>query len=348
MGLTKKEKKRLDDYEKIKIETESQKHKEEKVKITQKYNSALQVISKLQKEIDIVRDIKEHQPNIFNIVIKESTHTSEATANMIMSDFHCEETIDPQAVNNLNEYNLTIAKKRAITFFHGGLRLTEIQRTGVKIDNLVLGLLGDMISGNIHDDLKENNSLSATEALLFIQDIIISGIEFLLKEGKFKKIYVICKFGNHSRTTKEPRYSTDYKNNYEWLMFHQIKKYFEKEKRLEIIVPISYHYYFQIYNYKIRYHHGESIRYQGGVGGITIPVNKSIAQWNKSVPGVYLDCFGHFHQLFDGGNFICNGSGIGYNTYAIREKFSFEPPRQAFFLIDKKRGKTISCPIYLE
>jgi hypothetical protein len=68
----------------------------------------------------------------------------------------------------------------------------------------------------------------------------------------------------------------------------------------------------QIYDVTVRFHHGHSIRYAGGVGGIYIPTNKAIAQWNKG-RHADLDVFGHFHQLRDGGNFICNGSLIGYN-----------------------------------
>ena len=86
------------------------------------------------------------------------------------------------------------------------------------------------------------------------------------------------------------------------------------------------------------------MRYGGGVGGLTIPVNKAIAQWDK-LHQVDLDVFGHFHQFMDGGKFISNGSLIGYNAYAMSIKAGFEPPKQAMFLIDKKRFKTFVAPI---
>lgn len=345
--LSKKEIDRIKNQKEIQLETDIQKYKEERNRFKVKYFNALKEINKLNADIDVVREIKSHEIKPFNIMIKSSNHDSEATANIIMSDLHIEEKVDPRTVNNLNEYNPQIAKDRISTLFNNGLRLIEIQRHGVKIDNLVLAVLGDLISGNIHDDIKENSYMSATEAILYVQDILISGINFLLKNGNFKKIYVICKYGNHSRTTIDKRFSTEYKTNYEWLLFHQVKKFFDNNNRVEIIIPISYLYYFNIYSHVLRFHHGDGVLYQGGVGGITIPVNKAIAQWNKSQIA-HLDIFGHFHQFFDGGNFIANGSCIGYNAYALKNKFSYEKPRQAFFLIDKKRGKTVVCPIYLE
>jgi hypothetical protein len=60
-----------------------------------------------------------------------------------------------------------------------------------------------------------------------------------------------------------------------------------------------------------------------------------------------LNVFGHFHQLVDGGSFICNGSLIGYNSFALSIKSAFEPPKQALFLMDKKRGRTCTWPILL-
>ena len=97
----------------------------------------------------------------------------------------------------------------------------------------------------------------------------------------------------------------------------------------------------------LRFHHGHGMKYGGGVGGIYIPINKAIAQWNKALRAD-LDVFGHWHQFRDGGNFICNGSIIGYNAYALRIKADYEEPKQAFFLMDKNRGKTIVAPIFVD
>jgi len=49
----------------------------------------------------------------------------------------------------------------------------------------------------------------------------------------------------------------------------------------------------------------------------------------------------------DGGTFISNGSLIGWNAYAIKIKADFEKPKQAFFLVDKKRFVICVRPIIL-
>jgi hypothetical protein len=102
-----------------------------------------------------------------------------------------------------------------------------------------------------------------------------------------------------------------------------------------------------IYGKKIRFQHGHMVKYNGGVGGITIPVNKAIGEWNKGIKAD-LDCFGHFHQLVDGNNFICNGPLIGYNSFALSIKAPYDVPKQTMFLMDKKRGRTCNWPIYFK
>jgi hypothetical protein len=148
--------------------------------------------------------------------------------------------------------------------------------------------------------------------------------------------------------TKEQRISTETGYSLEQFMYYQIRNFFSKEKRIKFVIATGYHSFVELFDkYTIRFHHGHQISYKGGVGGLTIPVNKAIAQWNKARV-VDLDVFGHFHTKFDGGNFIANGSLIGYNPYAVSIKASYEKPSQTFFLVNKEYNeKTLVAPIYV-
>lgn len=130
-------------------------------------------------------------------------------------------------------------------------------------------------------------------------------------------------------------------------MYHNLAHLFRSEKRVKFVISGGYHSYLKVYDMTVRFHHGHDIRYAGGVGGLYIPANKAIAQWNKG-RWADLDVYGHFHQFRDASNFICNGSLIGFSPYALSIKGEFEEPKQAFFLIDRDRGKTITAPILVE
>lgn len=294
---------------------------------------------KLQTIIDLDKNYKP-------IKIIPQSKTSEATAVMLGADWHLEERVDPETVNNRNCYNLKIAEKRAINFFANGFRLVEIMAKDIQIKELILYLLGDLMNGYIHEEFVEDNQLSPTQTFLKLYTLICSGIEYLL--DRFDgHITVPCSMGNHGRTMDKSRISTAYKNSYEWLLYHMIADKFKDNPRITFIIEKGYHTYIDVYGFTLRSHHGDWMKYMGGVGGLTIPVNKAIAQWNKFKHADY-DIFGHWHTEFWGNNFISSGSLVGYNAYAQSIKADYDVPKQEFFLIHKKYGRTMMSSIFLD
>ena len=224
----------------------------------------------------------------------------------------------------------------------------EIFGKDTQINDIVLWLGGDFISGYIHEELLESNYLTPIEATMFVMDALSSGINYILKNTKCR-LTIPTSVGNHSRNSEKRKISTENKNSYEYLMYHMMRRQFAENDRVNFIIEDGYLTYVDIYDYKIRFHHGHALNYGGGVGGVTIPVAKAISQWDKETKA-YLDVFGHFHTLMmDTGTskFVLNGSLVGYSPFAVRIKAPYEPPKQAFFLIDKHRGKTISAPIFV-
>jgi hypothetical protein len=308
-----------------------------------KYKTLLQKNDELKKELEASLSMKSGiKPYSFEY--KVSKNDSEATAVVLMSDFHLEERVEAKTVNGLNNYDLNIAEKRVKELFQNTLKLVETQQYSVKIDTLIIALLGDIISSNIHDALLEINQLRPIEAIIFAENLVIGGIQYLLDNSKLNLV-IPCHVGNHPRLTKKVHIATETGNNLETFMYHHLANHFKGNKRVKFLIADGYLSYLKIYDFTICFSHGHSVRYSGGVGGISICMNKAIAQWEK-LKKADLYCMGHFHQFIDLGNIIVNGSVIGWNTYATFIKAGFEKPRQAFFLIDKKRNaKTVVCPI---
>jgi hypothetical protein len=309
-----------------------------------KYKVMLKENESLKSQIDAIKVVSD--ANSYQIKAK-SSGTSEATAVIVASDFHWAETVHADNVNGLNEYNTDIAKARAEKFFVNAVKLLEIFKAHSKIDTLVLALLGDFINGELRDEAMQNNGELTMNELLGVQEVLLSGIQFLLDKTDVNLV-IPCHSGNHGRVTKKVHVATEAGNSLEYVMYHMLARHFQNEKRVKFIIPTSYHSFLDIAGYTVRFHHGHSMKYNGGVGGITISVNKAIGQWNKARKA-NLDVFAHFHQVRDGGNFICNGSLIGWNEFANFIKADYEKPKQVFFLIDHKRQeKTVVTPIFLE
>ncbi len=313
--------------------------------LKRKYASATQTIERQERELSAMGALGQGLET-FRIEARKGSGSAEATAVLVASDWHIEENVGPE-VGGLNVYNIDIAKQRATKFFQSGLRLIKLLQQDVTINTVVLALLGDFITGNIHgEENAEINELQPNHAIVQAQGILISGIDFLLANSDCNFV-LPCHSGNHARTTLKTRFGAENGHSLEYLMYLHLAAYFRSEPRVSFIIPAGMHSYLQVYDTMIRFQHGHAIKYGGGVGGIYIPVNKAISQWSKA-RHADLDVFGHFHQMRDGGNFLCNGSLIGYNSFALSIKADYEKPKQLLFLLDNKRGRTCNWPIYVE
>lgn len=299
-------------------------------------------IEEKDKQLETALGISKGKPAVSRITMGGGSD-AEATFVAVASDWHVEETVEGRTINGLNEYNLDIAASRIETFWKSIARMASIQRAGAKIDRLVLVLGGDLMTGYIHEELIENNALSPTQTVLWLQDQIASGVQFLSKH--FAEIVIPCVYGNHGRNTRKPRHATGAANSYEWMLYKTMAKHLSSKAVWH--VSDGYHLLLDLYGKTIRIHHGDGLQYQGGIGGLTIPVEKAIASWNKGVPAD-LDIFGHWHQSQQSPKWICNGSLIGYNAYSIAIKAPYEPPSQTGFIFDRKRGRTVTFPIFVD
>lgn len=329
-----------EDREKAKLKTELTDYKA-------KYKAALDSVESLDAQLGWLRAIREGVDTTYRIQPREGLGTSEVTPIVLASDWHSEEIVKPAQVSGLNEFNLDIFERRCTKFWQGMLRLIQMWNRDVKITTVVLALLGDFITGQIHEaENAENNALLPMDAIINVQNKIIAGLDFALNNSAYDFI-IVCKVGNHTRTTKKVRAASENGHSLESLMYTFLASYYRGQSRIKFVIDDGYHTYVDVYDKVCRFHHGHAIQYQGGVGGLYIPGKKKCAQWNKARPA-HRDFFGHFHQDLNDTMFTCNGSLIGYNSYAVRIGAEYEPPKQSIVLVDKRRGFTGKWPIYLE
>lgn len=284
------------------------------------------------------------------IIAREKTSgMREMTAVVLASDWHVEEPVEPESVAYRNAYDLEIAAKRVEKFFRGIIWNIEHHRASKKlaIRDLLLWLGGDLMTGYIHPELVESNLLSPTETVRWLLPRIRDGVATLLETLALDSLVVPCSFGNHGRTTDKPRISTGYANSYEWLMYHSLADEFRRDKRVRFEITNSPHQYVQVYDHVLHFHHGDDVKYQGGVGGLGIPLLKAVPMWDL-VKKADIHCIGHHHTLRDYGRVVVNGSLIGYGPYSQRIRAEFEAPGQMLFYVDKKRGKAMVTHLWVD
>lgn len=282
------------------------------------------------------------------IVARERSNVlREATFVALASDWHIESTVTAEQVNGVNEYNLEIAQHRVERYF-GGLRyLAQYHSDHFKIRDGILWLGGDLITGYLHPDNVETNSLSPVQAIATLQGWLADGIRSTLAGTDVDSLRVVCSSGNHGRLTEKMRAASREANSIEWLLYHQLAREFTDEPRVRFTLPAGSFTYVDVYGKTIRFTHGDDTRYGGGVGGIMIPIRKAIARW-QTVRHADLNVLGHYHAYHDLPDLVVNGSLIGYDAYAMSIGALYEEPQQGFFLMDSRRGKTMPASIWVK
>lgn len=313
-----------------------------------KYRALLRDYERLETEVEALTQVAQYSPNKYAIKPRKSDKRNNAVPFIVLSDWHVEEEVKPRTVGGKNRFTLAIARKRAERCFQNALNLIEEKARDVEITDVAVFLIGDFITGNIHEENVENAQLGPVPAIHFAQDLLESGLQFLLDNTPYN-ISCYCKVGNHSRITARVRASTEADNALETAMFVGMARNFREEERIRFHIEPSYYSIVKINGLKIRYHHGHAVSYGGGIGGLHIPLRKAIKSWNETEHADF-DIMGHYHSFLEHTTmkYMVNGSLIGYSAYAERVKAVIEPPVQGFGLIHSRYGVIALSPIFVE
>jgi hypothetical protein len=295
-------------------------------------------------QVDAIIQIKERiQPIRIKAPAVRRGADGEAVAVVVASDWHYGAIVRPNTVNFLNEVHPEITAMRIKKFFQAVVKLIKKEQTHVQINTLVLALIGDFIENYLHPELIEEATLSPIEQTQGVQELIIGGIEYILRETELDLVIPTCP-GNHGRTTFKMQAGTNYKNSLEQLMYWNMAKYFASEPRVKFQISDSYFNYLDVYDHTLRFHHGDACKFNAGIGGLMIPLRKFIHRANQQVHADTSIC-GHFHSLLMDYDIIVNGSLVGPSAYSTRLGFPPERPQQVLRLLDAKRGWTVFAPI---
>jgi len=300
-----------------------------------------------QQDLELVRQFRGIQSLPFEKYTFEYSQQEHGTryAVALFSDAHIEEVVEPSSVLGLNKYNSDVAKERVTKYFVNLARcLNEDQVT-----DLIFASLGDTISGFIHEELAQTNSMSPLEATYLAQNLIYNGLEYLVGNTNLKTIKFIGIVGNHSRTTKKIQHSNGFKLSYEWLMYQNIKQQcILANLPIEFCLPESEVAIIETPDQKkLMFCHGFQIKAQGTntVCGIYPALNRLNMKWKQifNQDKIYL---GHFHSCIAIPNVVVNGSIIGYNTFALSNGFAYEEPAQMYQVFDTNMGELLTRKIY--
>ena len=258
-----------------------------------------------------------------------NTNEEQVACLLCLSDWHIGETVDFETVGGINEFYPEIAEDRALNYFRNAKNKIKALSQIENINQLIIWLGGDFISGYIHPELEENNSMSPLEEAKFMSKILTHGIN-LLVEGLDLEVRIVTSYGNHGRNTFKKRFSTGAFNNFEYMTYDFIYPHIS-DKIVDWYNEPSDFSYIKVYDKTIRFSHGDNFKGKGG-NNFTSSILRQIENFDKQQKAD-LDVFGHFHTLTFNSKFVCNGSLIGPSAFSLGCGFPAEPPQQALCLL---------------
>lgn len=272
------------------------------------------------------------------------------------SDHHWGETVFPEQVGGVNEYNMAIAEQRFDRLVNKTVTLAKQHMGALEYPGIVVMLGGDMISGGIHEELRETNDGTIQQTLLRVQDKLAAGIAHMADE--FGAVFVPGVVGNHGRMKAKPHAKNAVYENYEWGLYHQLERHFRNDSRVHFHIPDETDAHFNVLGERFMMTHGNFLGVKGGDGiiGAIGPIARGTMKIGRSEAQIGRDfdtlCMGHWHTYIPRGEaapVIVNGAMKGYDEYArLFLRVPYSRPSQALWFVNAEHGITAQWQVYLD
>ncbi len=262
-----------------------------------------------------------------------------------LSDIHMGEVVDRDAMDGRNSYNNAIARKRLERYFSRVVHLGTRHWSGPDPAVIYLVLLGDLIAGEIHEELAKTNDLLAIPAVRDLAECLVSGIDLLLKSFACD-IRVVALPGNHGRTTKKPESKGHAVNSYDTLVAWCVERHYAArgEKRVTFSAPASGDALIAIHGWNILFTHGDRIGSRGGMGMIgpaaTAARGMQRLIQDYAAEGQVIDAcvIGHFHAPLRLEQGLVNNSIVGPSEYSRAGRMRSHPASQWMLTVHPGHG----------
>jgi hypothetical protein len=274
---------------------------------------------------------------------------------VILSDIHRGEVVDSVQVGGMNKYNTAISKQRIRRFGDTvvDLSFNHMGRAKYEYPGIVCCFGGDMIGGDLHEELLATNDRTSQQSVNELTDELAALLEMFA--SKFGRVFAPGVVGNHGRTTRKPSFKNRVYTNYDWSIYCNLERLFRKSKYVTVAPSNEADYHFAVFGHRYMLTHGDSLGVAGGDGiiGALGPIMRGAMKVGRSESQIGRDfdtlLICHWHQYISLARLIVNGAVKGYDEYArLKLRAAFERACQALWFSHPEHGITASWPVYLQ
>ena len=285
-------------------------------------------------------ELRQKEPTYSPRVIARPRKADEHEMALLWSDTHAGEIVSPEETDGLGGYDWQTMMDR-----HDGITrglLSYVANRPYPIRKLHVWALGDMLSGDIHEELAETNEFPLIECAVQFGLDAAEWLEPLVKE--FEQIRFAGVVGNHPRLSHKPRMKHKH-NNMDWLVYHTMSQRLRSYPSIRWEIPKAQKWPVEICGRRVCLTHGDGIRStMVGVpwGGIIRHYEKLQNMYARAGKPIDHMACGHWHEgnVVKNRRILVNGSVKGIDEYGIHQHGGGEKPHQLLATFHPTRGLT--------
>lgn len=279
-------------------------------------------------------------------------NASRAVLGLLVSDVHAGEVVSSDEILGLNAYDPDICRRRLRRYFAAACTIGPRWGADCVMEGAMVALAGDLISGDIHEELRITNGLTSHEQVALVVEEITAGL--LHVADTFGRVHVVSVPGNHGRTTPKPTAKLYARLSYDTLAARMIAERLKADDRFTWQIGASTDAVVPVLGRTVFVTHGDRMGTGGGQGfiGPMAPIvrgtKKVEAQQARANRRPDLILHGHFHTSAQPGPVLSNGSIPAYTEYGNGLRATMEPPQQWLFLMHARWGLRERAEIVLD
>lgn len=297
-------------------------------------------------------------PKPFDIPSKER---QPMTMVLDIGDIHWGDKVTPETIMYLGDYDRNMARARIAYLIKEAL-LIKKHIVGHRFDKINIHLLGDIVSGYIHDELRQSGDGKIIDWVVEAALCLSLAILDLAREFPIVEVYGVA--GNHARLDKRLNFKEDAFNNWDYMVYMHMSALLANQPNVKLHFPRSYFVLADVNGFKSLLIHGQfingynSLPYYGVVRTATNLsdlinlqhiVRNVYGFSNEDIAHILSNSFryiemGHFHTssilCTSSVEIIMNGSVVGNSEYNTTKMALGQDPKQWLLLAHPERGYT--------
>jgi predicted phosphodiesterase len=288
--------------------------------------------------------VSEHTPVPLPESYPRSGGITEEHAVLCIGDLHFGEVVDKEQTGGIATYNLDVGKRRLDETVDTAIDIIKNHLKGYHVPKIHIFLLGDLVSGEIHEELRNSNEKPIIGQTLFVLSALEENIKKLC--GAFEQVEITSIAGNHGRKKEAYYFKDKATENFDYLISKLLERIFINQKNLKWNIPQSYWALQQVQNIKYMIMHGDGIR--SWMGLPFYGLKREFLSWKVLAQdyGIAFDdlIVGHFHNpnifQIQRNSVIINGGLMGGDDYSLGALSVANDPVQLLWGVHPEHGRT--------